>query len=145
MTIFKRDKIQNDKIQRQQNVYFDIGNVGPGYLIESQSIVLTLYSVLFVLCLFLFCPFCFSVIFYFFVFVFSYICTLFFLYFLLFILSHFYFSCLYFVFCLFTFVPFVFCHFVFCYIYILLYLPFGTFVFCCQAQPQPHIKLRWLY
>ena len=36
MTIYKRDKIQNDKIQRQQNVYFDIGNVGPGFPIESQ-------------------------------------------------------------------------------------------------------------
>ena len=29
-------------MQRQQNVYFDIGNVGPGFPIESQKIVLTL-------------------------------------------------------------------------------------------------------
>ena len=72
ITLYKIDKIQNDKIKRQQNENFDIANLGPHFPIENQRTLIIFYLVLIV-----FCCFCISVILNFDNFAFCYSCNLF--------------------------------------------------------------------
>ena len=55
ITLYKIDKIQNDKIKRQQNENFDIANLGPHFPIENQRTLI----------IFLSCPDCILLLLYF--------------------------------------------------------------------------------